>query len=808
MPSPSSPHRTPVRSLSAVSLDRDKPRPLPAIPVSSSPSRSSPLPPRGQSYFDRYPRPSSSRQDQHKSHEPRRPSLGRVDTEFISKPKPRRNARPDSRDSDDEVTPNSFAFPVADPIHYTHVFQDSPPTPKLPSRRRSRTNSNKMSRRPPVDVAYLRTSGSSTQTQVETPPQTPVDFPMPRTFIDPFPVVVSAPISGVETMDALVDGMNGLDSDDMFSGALSARAARKDRFHPLYQPPLPTPPPGVTLGGGMPRKSSTKPKSRHDDVNDHSPPTPASTRRPRPTVTTRTQSSSTITPDSSYSYATPHDASPPTSPASSKRSSKGMAPSISDIIRAHAPPEQQLRSRATSRHSSIPSSLGHTALLEEHESEPEPLSQAEEADMLSRSSVDSIADEVRRTLHNQTSTPSLQVQTGPYARSLPSRYSVVSDVASHVSPPSDGRRSSYYSSPAAVELSHTPIEFPTVRQSQSQSIAQYLRSARLTTLLKLTRSPHASVDNPLTVSLSDLGSPTGIPLVVFLGLGGVRYVMGLYDEMAECLGIRLITIDRWGLGRTDTPRHKSTRGIPEWASAVEEVLDLLQIDRCSVMAHSAGAPYALSFANKAPERIRGEVLLLAPWVGGVEGAGYKWLKYVPNGLLKTAQAAEWKIQAWMLGNPPTIAFQGIGYDAPPSTSSPGPPTSSRRRSAKNLRSDSRPSTAVSPADALPRPSTASSAFSEYDDLGDFEGRFDSRSTLDAKSASRHRSTSENKRPSIITRKTSRGFLNMLKSSGSNQSQPQSPTTEKLSSPSGTGESRRPRRPPPKLPTPLRGCLNH
>jgi hypothetical protein len=31
---------------------------------------------------------------------------------------------------------------------------------------------------------------------------------------------------------------------------------------------------------------------------------------------------------------------------------------------------------------------------------------------------------------------------------------------------------------------------------------------------------------------------------VFLGLGCVRHIMGLYDEMAECLGIRLITIDR------------------------------------------------------------------------------------------------------------------------------------------------------------------------------------------------------------------------------------------------------------------------
>lgn len=52
---------------------------------------------------------------------------------------------------------------------------------------------------------------------------------------------------------------------------------------------------------------------------------------------------------------------------------------------------------------------------------------------------------------------------------------------------------------------------------------------------------------------------------------------------------------------------------------MEEILDHLNIDRCSIMAHSAGAPYALSFANKYPERIVGDVCLLAPWVGGSAG---------------------------------------------------------------------------------------------------------------------------------------------------------------------------------------------
>jgi pimeloyl-ACP methyl ester carboxylesterase len=72
------------------------------------------------------------------------------------------------------------------------------------------------------------------------------------------------------------------------------------------------------------------------------------------------------------------------------------------------------------------------------------------------------------------------------------------------------------------------------------------------------------------------------------------------------------------MGKTDTPKSKLAKGIPEWATAVEEILDLLRIEQCSVMAHSAGAPYALSFANRCASRIRGDVLLLAPWVGGVD----------------------------------------------------------------------------------------------------------------------------------------------------------------------------------------------
>lgn len=96
----------------------------------------------------------------------------------------------------------------------------------------------------------------------------------------------------------------------------------------------------------------------------------------------------------------------------------------------------------------------------------------------------------------------------------------------------------------------------------------------------------------------------------------------LFDMFSNSFNIDILLPCRWGIGRTGTPHPSATRGVAEWATVVEEVLDRLNIDCCSVMAHSAGAPYALSFASKYPDRIVGDVCLLAPWVGGGGGSTY------------------------------------------------------------------------------------------------------------------------------------------------------------------------------------------
>ncbi|KAF8259772.1 hypothetical protein EI94DRAFT_1706845 [Lactarius quietus] len=198
---------------------------------------------------------------------------------------------------------------------------------------------------------------------------------------------------------------------------------------------------------------------------------------------------------------------PPLPQLSWSDSHKKVPPSISEIICTYTPPQQQARSHPSAARDSMRSSNhGHqTAYEDELESEPEPVSAVEEAKLVSRTSVDSVAEEVNMMLHNQTTPPSFKL-------------------------------------PLSAPNPHT------LNNSIDYSPQVHSFSPRI-----------------------NRQSPRRYPLVVFLGLGGVRYVSGLYDEMAECLGIRLITIDS------------------------------------ILMAHSAGAPYALSFVNKVPEHICGEI---------------------------------------------------------------------------------------------------------------------------------------------------------------------------------------------------------
>jgi hypothetical protein len=437
-----------------------------------------------------------------------------------------------------------------------------------------------------IEVRSRTTSGSShmpwdyhtsVQNPLKYPYRDPVDDYSFRGRVFSSSDVVAAPVSGVETMDALVDGMNASSDDDHYSSlnAFSSRSSSKSTgHHPLYHPPLPKPPPGITLG--VPHKSRRQSGSDSDEdgsqlssprrrkTQDKHPRSQSSRKSSTTTVTTRypTFTMPKISTSSSVrSVASKADSSTYIGSSSEELTStssqveipsKTVAPSISDIIRTHAPALQQVRSRPATANGPPPSHLnssaatrtrGHSVTLS-----PE---LDDDGDLLSRSSVDTIAEEVRRTIRVQTKSAVGPMHAMPNAQAHPctptSRpQSAGTDYIR--SPLSDNGHDLVTRLLDTVVKASPSLELfgltKATVDTPSQSIAQYLRSSRLTTVLTLTRGPHASRELPLKVSLSDLGNATGVPLVVFLGLGCVRHIMGLYDEMAECLGLRLITIDR------------------------------------------------------------------------------------------------------------------------------------------------------------------------------------------------------------------------------------------------------------------------
>ncbi|OCF36447.1 hypothetical protein I316_01696 [Kwoniella heveanensis BCC8398] len=197
------------------------------------------------------------------------------------------------------------------------------------------------------------------------------------------------------------------------------------------------------------------------------------------------------------------------------------------------------------------------------------------------------------------------------------------------------------------------------REAKSHSHAVYLRSKHLNRTVTLSQ-PYAQRE--LNVSLAEVGKPTGQPVVIFLGLGCVRYLIALFDDIARAFNLRLICIDRWGLGKTNQV-SPGNRTVMAWAYVVERVLDEIGVKEFQILAHSAGAPYALACALRMGQRVRGKVHLLAPWVSASIDGGYKWLKWVPNGVIKGATAAEWKLQSYLLGKPPPLSYRPISHDA-------------------------------------------------------------------------------------------------------------------------------------------------
>ncbi len=141
---------------------------------------------------------------------------------------------------------------------------------------------------------------------------------------------------------------------------------------------------------------------------------------------------------------------------------------------------------------------------------------------------------------------------------------------------------------------------------RSNAVDEYLLSSKLSQRIKDSQTGRV-------ISFSEVGDPEGSVIFCCVGMGLTRFITAFYDELASTLKLRLLTPDRPGVGGSEP--HTDGLDTPlGWPDDVRAICQHLKITKFSILAHSAGAIYALATALRMPQHIRCRVHLLAPWI--------------------------------------------------------------------------------------------------------------------------------------------------------------------------------------------------
>lgn len=104
----------------------------------------------------------------------------------------------------------------------------------------------------------------------------------------------------------------------------------------------------------------------------------------------------------------------------------------------------------------------------------------------------------------------------------------------------------------------------------------------------------------------EYGDPAGMPVLSFHGGLSSRLDAAPAHEAARSLGIRLVSPDRPGMGRSS---YQPGRRLLDWPQDMAVLTNTLGIDHFAVIGWSSGGPYAAACGAKMPERVTAVGLL-------------------------------------------------------------------------------------------------------------------------------------------------------------------------------------------------------
>lgn len=131
-----------------------------------------------------------------------------------------------------------------------------------------------------------------------------------------------------------------------------------------------------------------------------------------------------------------------------------------------------------------------------------------------------------------------------------------------------------------------------------------------------TESQTMTLPDGRTLGYAEHGDPGGKPVFYFHGFPGSRIEARLMHEPAVVRNVRVIAVDRPGMGLSD---FQPKRRIVDWPKDVAALADHLGFDKFIVVGASGGGPYSAVCARALPQRVEKAVLLAG--VGSMHAPG-------------------------------------------------------------------------------------------------------------------------------------------------------------------------------------------
>jgi pimeloyl-ACP methyl ester carboxylesterase len=123
-------------------------------------------------------------------------------------------------------------------------------------------------------------------------------------------------------------------------------------------------------------------------------------------------------------------------------------------------------------------------------------------------------------------------------------------------------------------------------------------------------------DDGRVLAVEEAGDPDGLPVLAQLGTPSSRHLYGHHVEDAAARGLRLISYDRPGYGKS-TPQPGRT--VADCASDVRAICQELGISRLAMWGTSGGGPHVLACAALVPDLVAAAAAIASLAPHGADG---------------------------------------------------------------------------------------------------------------------------------------------------------------------------------------------